>query len=213
VVGSSERPPGRKDIRELSHPEDKSKTLAKFRSGEITLVIATSVLEEGIDVSQCNLVIYFYQPANLKSYVQCRGRARLRETKLVMLLSTAARGRITEWEILEREMKQQYEMKERNIQELAELEEGETDQCECRKFRVPRTGALLDIDNAKGHLGRFCQRLSSHSYAEMRPQYIIQEAEETDGYNNHPLLRANIILPVTLDPHRFGTPTAEHRTK
>jgi hypothetical protein len=92
-------------------------------------------------------------------------------------------------------MKQRYEMEERNIQELAELEEGETDQCERRKFRVPRTGALLEIDNAKGHLGRFCQLLSSHSYAEMRSQYIIQEAEETGGHNNHPLLRAKVILP------------------
>jgi ERCC4-related helicase/dsRNA-specific ribonuclease len=200
VVGMSKRPPGKRDICELSHPENQSKTLEKFRSGEINLLIATSVLEEGIDIPQCNLVICFDEPANLKSFVQCRGRARLRESKLVMLLNQTSRDRITEWTELEREMKRRYEIEERNVKKLAELEEYETEQSQRRKFEVPSTGARLDMDIAKGHLQYFCSRLSSHSYAEMRPEYIIREEEnEAGGHDGCPLLSAKVILPASLD--------------
>ncbi|PAV60477.1 hypothetical protein WR25_10602 [Diploscapter pachys] len=50
--------------------------LRKFRKRELNLLIATSVLEEGVDVQQCNLVVKFDQPKDYRSYVQSKGRAR-----------------------------------------------------------------------------------------------------------------------------------------
>jgi len=199
-VGASKRPIGKRDIHEFSHHDSQSKALEKFRSGEINLLIATSVLEEGIDVPQCNLVICFDEPANLKSFVQRRGRARLRESKLVMLLEKSAKNRMAEWERLEREMKLLYEEEERTVQKLAKYDEVEREQSQRRKFTVTSTGALLDIDSAKSHLERFCSRLSSHSHVKMRPEYIIREESEESGTNEPPLLRATVILPANLDP-------------
>jgi ERCC4-related helicase len=60
-------------------------TLEKFRSGELDLIISTTVLEEGIDVPACNIVICFDEPSSLKSFVQRRGRARMKESKLVLM--------------------------------------------------------------------------------------------------------------------------------
>jgi ERCC4-related helicase len=195
VVGMSQRPCGKQDMYELPKSED---SLAKFRSGEINILIATSVLEEGIDVPKCKLVICFDEPATLKSYIQCRGRARLPESRYVMLLDTTSEDHTTQWEELEHEMKLKYEEDERNIQRLAGIEASEKKQYPSRQFRV--NDALLDMDSAKGHLEYFCSRLSSHSSVVMRPEYIILEQEDDkEGHDNQPLFSAKVILPAALD--------------
>lgn len=50
--------------------------LKKFRHGQVNLLIATSVLEEGIDIKQCNVVIRFDRPLDYRAYIQSRGRAK-----------------------------------------------------------------------------------------------------------------------------------------
>jgi hypothetical protein len=97
-------------------------------------------------------------------------------------------------------MKLLYEMEERAVRKLAKHEELEMGHCRRRIFIVPSTGALLDMDSSKGHLECFFSRLFSHSHIQMRPEYIILEESIKEEYNEPPLLRATVILPVTLDP-------------
>lgn len=52
------------------------KVVASFLAKEENLIISTNVLEEGIDIPNCSLVVKFDKPANYRSYVQSKGRAR-----------------------------------------------------------------------------------------------------------------------------------------
>lgn len=55
---------------------DQKKTLEEIKNNEHQVIIATSVVEEGIDFPQCSLVITMKPPTSITALVQMRGRAR-----------------------------------------------------------------------------------------------------------------------------------------
>nr|KAG5696754.1 hypothetical protein BaRGS_013563 [Batillaria attramentaria] len=59
--------------------------IEKFRSGEVKLIVSTSVGEEGIDIPECNLTIKYNHVGNEVTTVQTRGRSRKRGGQSVLL--------------------------------------------------------------------------------------------------------------------------------
>ncbi|KAK1983184.1 RNase3 domain-containing protein [Colletotrichum cereale] len=193
MVGTSQFQARKRDIWDLSRSED-LQSLHQFRTGKTNLLIATSVLEEGIDVPACNVVLCFDNPPNLKSFIQRRGRARMKDSKLLMLHDSSGSTQ-REWEAMEAEMKSQYEEQERELEHLQEVEN--TEESADMSFMINQTGAVLDPDNAKQHLDHLCRILSPGEFIDWRPDYIIKKL----GTGDAPDLRATVVLPSYLPSH------------
>ena len=137
-IGTSNNASRKVEIGDLLQVKAQVNTLDDFRDGTKNLVIATSVLEEGIDISACNIVICFEKPPNLKSFIQRRGRARKAQSKLVLMLQSSDAVATSRWHDLEDAMTRAYMDDSRAAREAAELEED--DELDERVFKVSSTG-------------------------------------------------------------------------
>ena len=116
-------------------------TLRDFRTGEKNLIIATSVIEEGLDVQDCHLVVCLDLPKNLKSFVQRRGRARREDSSYVLMFSHSD-ARIKQFQEAEQEMIRMYSDPDRELQKVNETKDEEELECEKYTMKVERTQYL-----------------------------------------------------------------------
>ena len=82
--------------------EEQNAVVKAFHSGKLNLLVATSVLEEGIDVPACNLIIRYQHVTNEISLVQSRGRARAMDSKCYAIIG---KGTPKEFQELQNEEK------------------------------------------------------------------------------------------------------------
>lgn len=60
--------------------------LNKFKNGEYNVLVSTNVAEEGLDIAECDLVIFYDVVASEIRFIQRKGRtARIREGKVIIL--------------------------------------------------------------------------------------------------------------------------------
>eukprot|EP00116_Pleurobrachia_bachei_P000526 sb/3460788/ len=72
------------------------RALLNFREGKCNILLATSVVEEGLDIPACNVVVRYDFPQTYRAFVQSRGRARQKPARFVFF--------IPEHEMAERKM-------------------------------------------------------------------------------------------------------------
>ncbi|KAI6138924.1 hypothetical protein BKA82DRAFT_3009633 [Pisolithus tinctorius] len=153
-------------------------TVRMFREGELNLLIATSVAEEGLDFPACDLVIRFDPLHHMVGYVQSRGRARTKSSSFVIMVQaghTAHLSRYTMFQSSEPELKRVYQTREgptrptspgmSSDSEEGELEEDDPEDLAVReRYIVPSTGAVLTYGSAIGLINYLCSLIPHDAY-------------------------------------------------
>jgi hypothetical protein len=128
--------PSYKSIFDFAELRNQHDHLESFRSGGFNVCVATSVLEEGVDVPAMNLVICFDARPNFRSFIQSRGRARQKKSQFVVFPDTAIK--MKQWQALEDEMQEECQ-KSVDIIKRREAAE-EINELDGEVFRVDSTG-------------------------------------------------------------------------
>ncbi|NXY15901.1 IFIH1 protein, partial [Atrichornis clamosus] len=69
---------------------EQREVIDKFRCGNVNLLIATTVAEEGLDIKECNIVIRYGLVTNEIAMLQARGRARADESTYALVASVGS---------------------------------------------------------------------------------------------------------------------------
>ncbi len=77
-----------------------AEVLEKFRKGEFNVLVATSVAEEGLDISECDLVVFYDITPSAVRFIQRKGRTgRHRPGKVIFLIAKGTMDERYYWSV------------------------------------------------------------------------------------------------------------------
>ncbi|CAB1335496.1 unnamed protein product [Coregonus sp. 'balchen'] len=156
--------------------------LRKFRAHETNLLIATSIVEEGVDIPKCNLVVRFDLPTEYRSYVQSKGRARAPVSNYIMLAESERTKTFEEdlktYKAIEKILRNKCS-KAAGVSDF-EVEPVLDDDNILPPYvlRSEEGGPRVTINTAIGHINRYCARLPSDPFTHLAPKCKTKELKD-----------------------------------
>nr|AUH15437.1 dicer-like 1 protein [Dimocarpus longan] len=163
-------------------------TIAKFRDGRVTLLVATSVAEEGLDIRQCNVVIRFDLAKTVLAYIQSRGRARKPGSDYILMVE---RGNLSHAAFLRNARNSEETLRKEAIErtDLSHLKDTSRlismDTAPGTVYQVESTGAVVSLNSAVGLIHFYCSQLPSDRYSILRPEFIMEKHEKPGGLTEY----------------------------
>ncbi|XP_042491944.1 endoribonuclease Dicer homolog 4 [Macadamia integrifolia] len=160
----------------------------KFRSGELNLLVATKVGEEGLDIQTCCLVIRFDLPDTVASFIQSRGRARMPQSEYAFLVD---RGNEKEMNLINSFL---YDEDRMNKEIMCRTSRETIEELDDAIYKVDSTGASTSSNYSVSLLHRYCSQLPHDEYFNPMPAFFYYD--DAEGILCH------IILPSNAPIHK-----------
>ncbi|TMW86618.1 hypothetical protein EJD97_021111 [Solanum chilense] len=154
-----------------------NKIVEEFRKGLVNIIVATSILEEGLDVQSCNLVIRFDPSATVCSFIQSRGRARMQNSDFLLMVSSGDDSTLTRMHnyMASGEIMRQESLRHASIPCSPLDDELYDEPC----YKVESTGAIVTLSSSVSLLYLYCSRLPSDGYFKPNPRCVIDKETGT----------------------------------
>ncbi|KAJ8308770.1 hypothetical protein KUTeg_013644 [Tegillarca granosa] len=173
--------------------------LRKFRLQEINLLISTNVLEDGIDLPKCNLVVKFDSPKDYRSYCQSKGRARARDAEYVLMVEEYAlesfRKDIQMYKGIEQILIGRGRAKDDTDDDIG-IYISEEEEHKYEDILPPYSAGegcpSVSLSNSLALINRYCAKLPSDAFTHLTPHCTIQQISQ-DG---NPMYIAKLRLPI-----------------
>ncbi|KAI4379355.1 hypothetical protein MLD38_005667 [Melastoma candidum] len=187
-INSAQRSMSRKNMKII---------LEKFQSGKLNLLVATKVGEEGLDIQSCCLVIRFDPPETVASFIQSRGRARVRHSEYAFLVDRHSNN---ELDLIEKFKKEEARM---NVEIASRTSEATFSTDEESIYKVESSGASVSSAYSLSLLYQYCAKLPHDEYFDPLPRFYY--FDDTEGTICH------IILPSNSPIHQIISTTQMSR--
>ncbi|XP_050384255.1 endoribonuclease Dicer homolog 2 [Argentina anserina] len=144
----------------------------EFRNGVVNIIVATSILEEGLDVQSCNLVVRFDPSSTVCSFIQSRGRARMQNSDYVLMVK---RGDSNTYSRLQNYLASGDIMRKESLRHSSSpCSSLEIDLEDDGFYMVESTGASLTVESSIGLMYFYCSRLPSDGYFKPAPRWDVE---------------------------------------
>ncbi|XP_073014558.1 endoribonuclease Dicer homolog 1-like [Primulina eburnea] len=159
-------------------------TIARFRDGRVTVLVATSVTEEGLDIRQCNVVIRFDLAKTVLAYIQSRGRARKPGSDYILMVE---RENLSHVAFLKNAKNSEDTLRKEAIErtdisflkDTSSINSGEA--VDSTMYQVKSTGVVVSLNSAVGLIHFYSSQLPSDRYSILHPEFTIKLHEMPRG--------------------------------
>ncbi|KZC10938.1 Endoribonuclease Dicer [Dufourea novaeangliae] len=177
--------------------------LHKFKNGSTNCVLATDVVDEGIDIPTCTLIVRYNLPMDIRSYIQSKGRARYMTSQYTLLLSKSDSNYISRLESFKRTESYLQKLLIGQTQYREDISEkkikSELYSYEIEPYTVVQpngTVCIITEQSAISIINIYCAKLMNLKYVCLAPTWKLYKIKQHNHGNEDELYKVSLKLPI-----------------